>query len=132
MSWLSPEQMAKHEITPEEVAEFEAFEAQEDSPTQPQREEPTMGHKYPIDDALYGRAAADERTGLPAYPKSTASTQTKLRNAGKALTSAADRVSTAMAVALAEFEKAFAAEDRVNDTQARIDALTAKRNQRRI
>ena len=88
MSWLTPEQMVKHEITQEEIAEFEAFEAA-DSPAQPQRKEPTMGHKYPIDDALYGRAEADERTGLPAYPKSTAGTHTKLRNASKALGTAA-------------------------------------------
>ena len=91
-----------------------------------------MAHKYPIDDALYGRTDADERTGLPAYPKSTASTHTKLSNANKALATAAERVNTALAATLAEFEKAFAAEDRLSNTQARIDALTARRNQRRI
>jgi hypothetical protein len=131
MSWLTPEQMAKHEITPEEVAEFEAFEA-DDSPTPPQREEPKVAHKYPIDDALYGRQPADERTGLPAYPKSTAGTQMKLRNVAKQLGASRDRLNVALATALTQFEQAFANEDRATDTQARIDALAKKRNQRRI
>lgn len=130
MSWLTPEQMAKHDITPEEVAEFEAIDIHDDR-HETEKEEPTVTHKYPIDDALYGRVQADERTGLPAYPKVTAAAENKLRNVQKKLATTADRLNSALDRALAEFEEAFAAEDRKQSTQARIDALTKTHNQRR-
>lgn len=77
------------------------------------------------------QAKLDERSGLPAYPKTTANTEATLRNVQKQLATQADRVTLALAQTLAEFEQAFAAEERTNATQARIAAITAQRTQRR-
>lgn len=73
----------------------------------------------------------DEKTGLPAYPKSTGSTEIKLRRVQKSLQATLARTEAALDRALSQFVDALDDEDRKAAAQARIDSLTNKRNQRR-
>ena len=85
--------------------------------------------KYAVDATF---KTFDERTGLPVYPRQTAGTEMKLRTVQKQIDTTLSRVEAALDRALAEFEEAFAVEDRKQATQARLDTLTNKRYQRRI
>jgi hypothetical protein len=88
-----------------------------------------MPAKYVIDAS---HKQFDERTGLPAYPRSTFSTEVKLRRVQKNLQTTIARTEAALDRALNEFAAALDAEDRKAATQARLNNLTAQRNQRRI
>jgi len=85
--------------------------------------------KYAID---AGHKNLDERTGLPAYPKSTAGTEGQLRNVQQQLRTTLDRTEAALDRVLEEFVRALEVEDRKVSAQSRLDAMTKQRNQRRI
>lgn len=130
MSWLTPEQAAKHEITPAELVEFGAFRAEDSSNPPERKEHSTMTHQYAVDEAIYGRTQPDQATGLPCYVGRPGPVLIRLRDTDKRLSSTAARLNTALAEALAAFEAGFAAEDRVAQTQARLDALTTRGTRR--
>lgn len=83
-----------------------------------------MPAKYVIDSA---HKQFDERSGLPAYPRQTIATETKLRRVQKSLQTTLVRTEAALDRALSEFADALDAEDRKAATQARLDDLTAQR-----
>ncbi|WP_100813585.1 hypothetical protein [Microbacterium lacus] len=88
-----------------------------------------MPAKYIID---ANHKQFDEKTGLPAYPRSTSGTEVKLRRVQKSLQATLSRTEAALDRALNEFADALDAEGRKEAAQARLDNLTNKRNQRRI
>lgn len=87
-----------------------------------------MPAKYVVDSA---HKQFDEKTGLPAYPKQTGSTEARLRRVRTSLQTTVARTEAAIDRALDEFTAALDAEDRKAATQARLDDLT-QRNTRRI
>lgn len=127
---LSAEDMARANITQNELDEYDAYMASSDiDPLNPtaSNERNTMPAKYAID-AHYKQF--DEATGLPAYPKNTAATETRLRNAKKKLQTTQARVEAAIDRALEQFEAALDHEDRKRSTQQRLEDMT--RTTRRI
>lgn len=127
---LSAEDMARVQLTQRELDEYDAYMARNelDLSTLPEDgERNTMHAKYAIDAK---HKQIDENTGLPAYPKSTFATETRLRNAREQLTATQVRVSVALDRALDEFEAALEREDRKRSTQERLNDMT--RRTRRI
>lgn len=88
-----------------------------------------MPAKYVID-SRFRDDQLDPNTGLPAYPRKTATTETKLRRVQKSLQTTLVRTEAALDRALSEFADALDAEDRLAATQARIDNMTAQRKRR--
>ncbi|MGN7964905.1 hypothetical protein ACTJKK_02385 [Microbacterium sp. 22179] len=125
---LSKEDMARAHLTQADLDEYDAYMAEHESdPTQDPTERKTnMAAKYAIDARF---KQLDETTGLPAYPKSTAATETRLRSVQKQLKTTLSRVEGALDRALAQFEVAIENEDRKRSTQERLRIMTS-RNQR--
>lgn len=91
---LSAADMARAHLTQADLDEHDAYIAEHGDPLTPttpidNHERTTMPAKYAVDQNY---KQFDETTGLPAYPKSTASTETKLRNVQKQLKTTQDRV----------------------------------------
>lgn len=130
---LSATDMARAHLTQAELDEYDAYIAEHDgpgpltpAPTTPQEETIMAEPRYAID---HNYKQFDEN-GLPAYPKSTASTEAKLRNVRKQLKTTESRVEAALDRALDQFEVALEAEDRKRSTQERLADMT--RRTRRI
>lgn len=126
---LSAADMARAHLTRVELDEYEAHIAEHGDPLNPTEndERNTMPPKYAIDQQ---HKQIDEATGLPAYPKQTASTEAKLRNVQEQLKTTQSRVEAALDRALAQFEVTLEAEDRKRTTQERLADMT--RRPRRI
>lgn len=122
---LSKEDMARAHLTQADLDEYDAYMAEHESdPMQdPTERNTTMAAKYAID-ARYKQF--DEATGLPDYPKSTAATETRLRNVQKQLKTTLSRVEAALDRALAQFEVAIENEDRKRSTQERLRNMTSR------
>ena len=126
---LSADDMRRAHLSQSDVDEYAAYVAEHGDPLHPNEnhnERNTMSAKYAIDSNY---KQFDEQTGLPAYPRSTASTEAKLRNVQTALNATVDRVEAALDRALEEFEQALDREDRKRSTQQRLADMT-RRNRR--
>lgn len=126
---LSAADMARAHLSQNELDEYDAYAAEHGDPLNPTEndERNTMPAKYAIDKSY---KQFDESTGLPAYPKQTASTEAKLRSVRKQLNTTQSRVEAALDRALDQFEVALEAEDRKRTTQERLADMT--RRTRRI
>lgn len=125
---LSAADMARAHLTQAELDEYDAYNDDHREPLNPTEndERNTMPAKYAIDQNY----KQFDENGLPAYPKSTASTEAKLRNVQKQLKTTQSRVEAALDRALDQFEVALEAEDRKRTTQERLADMT--RRTRRI
>lgn len=125
---LSAADMARAHLTQAELDEYDAYNDDHRDPLNPTEndERNTMPAKYAIDQNY----KQFDENGLPAYPKSTASTEAKLRNVQKQLKTTQSRVEAALDRALDQFEVALEAEDRKRTTQERLADMT--RRTRRI
>ncbi|EYT59719.1 hypothetical protein [Microbacterium sp. UCD-TDU] len=127
---FSAADMARAHLSQAELDEYDAYIAEHDdplkpAPTTPQEETIMAEPRYAIDQNY----KQFDENGLPAYPKSTAATEAKLRNVQKQLKTAQSRVEAALDRALDQFEVSLEAEDRKRSTQERLADMT-RRNRR--
>ncbi|GEM_PF-5439203 len=128
---LSAADMARAHLTQAELDEYETHIAEHGDPltpasTTPLEEKIMAEPRYAIDQNY----KQFDENGLPAYPKSTAATEAKLRTVQKQLKTTQSRVEAALDRALDQFEVALEAEDRKRTTQERLADMT--RRTRRI